>query len=67
MLVIINYDPKYLFLQECIKGCSFYKDCVRCKIFGTGPISGDCEKQCNATITKVGDVESCKFTLAIIL
>ncbi|XP_028399538.1 integrin beta-1-A-like [Dendronephthya gigantea] len=42
----------------CIKGCSYYKDCVRCKIYQTGPLTGDCEKSCNATITKVDNVES---------
>ncbi|XP_046846829.1 integrin beta-1-A-like [Xenia sp. Carnegie-2017] len=46
-------------LKGCIKGCSFYKDCVRCKIYQTGPLVGTCEERCNTSkINNVPDVKA---------
>ncbi len=57
---------KYLFLfcQSCTRDCSYYKDCVRCKIYETGPLVGQCDEKCNATIIRVPDVESRKTILS---
>ena len=63
------YFELYLvvFCQGCVKGCSYYKDCVRCKIYQTGPVVGNCEESCNATIKRVDNVESCKIFQCLFL
>ncbi|CAB4018780.1 Hypothetical predicted protein, partial [Paramuricea clavata] len=54
-----KYSGKFCEICDgCIKGCLHFKDCVRCKIYETGPLVGKCDKSCNATITRVDSVES---------
>lgn len=55
-----KYTGKYCETCDgCGKECGYYEDCVRCQIYSTGPLVGDCQGgRCNATITVVNDVDS---------